>query len=81
MASIESPLILLISIAIGVAIQLFLEGANHADSIGWWYTIYSAAVYAVPIFVLIKLGAVWRRWRARKNIRTSTHDSSPASRE
>lgn len=66
MESRESLLILSISIAIGIAIQLFLEGTNRADSIGWWYTIYSAVVYAVPIFVLTKLGAVWRRRRTQK---------------
>jgi hypothetical protein len=66
MESRESLLAFLISIAIGIAIQLFLEGTNRADSIGWWYTIYSAVVYAVPIFVLIKLGTVWRRRRAQR---------------
>lgn len=50
--------IAIVSLTIALAAQLILEATHRADSIGWWYTLGSAAVYAVPIFIAIKLLAL-----------------------
>jgi hypothetical protein len=35
-----------------VCVQLFLERSRRADSLGWWYTLYSAAAYTVAAFLV-----------------------------
>lgn len=64
MVSKEKLLILLTSVVIGLSIQLSLEAAGRADSIGWWYTLFSALIYTFPIFILVRLAVSWRRKRA-----------------
>ena len=47
-----------------ILVQLWLEKTNRADSVGWWYTIYCAAIYSAGILVvllLLRLG-----WRASR---------------
>jgi hypothetical protein len=47
-----------------VLVQLWLERTHRADSIGLWYTIYSAALYSIGILVaLVLLRTLWRATR------------------
>lgn len=46
---------ILIVFSLSVATQIWLERNNFADSIGAWYTLYSAAIYTIIIAVLLFL--------------------------
>ena len=50
---------ILIVFSLSVATQIWLERNNFADSIGAWYTLYSAAIYtiisAALLFLLLKI--------------------------
>jgi hypothetical protein len=49
-----------------IAVQWWLERTHRVDSIGVWYTLYSAAIHSVCIlialFVFRALWRVTRRW-------------------
>jgi len=62
----ENLLLLLVSIGVAILIQVFLEWTNHADSLGWWYVAYSALIYALPVFLVLKIGLRWWRSSAEK---------------
>ena len=38
---------------IALCVQVLLERMHKADSIGLWYTLYSATIYATGAFVLV----------------------------
>ena len=59
MALRKNLLLLLISVAVALIIQVVLESSGRADSLGWWYTAYSALIYTLPIFVVAKIGLYW----------------------
>ena len=46
---------ILIVFSLSVATQIWLERNNLADSIGAWYTLYSAAIYTIIIAALLFL--------------------------
>ena len=48
---------LLIVFSLSVATQIWLERNNFADSIGAWYTLYSAVIYTIIIAALLYLGS------------------------
>jgi hypothetical protein len=50
-----------------VAAQLLLEGTGRADSIGAWYTLYSALVYTAIVVVVVAIGFALTRKRRREN--------------
>jgi hypothetical protein len=54
--------LLVIVFMVGLAIQVVLEWSGYSDSLGWWYTIYCAIVYTVPIFIILKAS----RWLYKK---------------
>jgi hypothetical protein len=58
MSKLNWILLLLVIFSAAVLVQLWLEERNQADSIGLWYTLYSAVVYTLivytPIFVFVK---------------------------
>ena len=57
-------------LALTVVLQLVMEYTNHADSLGWWYTLYSAVIYAIPIYLLLKVILILRnRLRREKSVR------------
>lgn len=48
-------IIILIVFLLSVATQIWLERNNFADSIGVWYTLYSAAIYTIIFAALLFL--------------------------
>jgi len=46
---------ILVVFSLSVVTQIWLERNNLADSIGAWYTLYSAAIYTVIIAALLFL--------------------------
>ena len=46
---------ILIVFSLSVVAQILLERNNFADSIGAWYTLYSAAIYTIIIAALLFL--------------------------
>ena len=46
---------ILIVFSLSVATQIWLERNNLADSIGAWYTLYSATIYTIIIAALLFL--------------------------
>ena len=46
---------ILIVFSLSVVTQMWLERNNFADSIGAWYTLYSAAIYTIIIAALLFL--------------------------
>jgi hypothetical protein len=52
---------------VAVAAQLLLERTGGADSIGVWYTLYSALVYTAIIVVIVAIGLALTRKRRRDN--------------
>ena len=46
---------ILIVFLLSVVAQILLERNNFADSIGAWYTLYSAAIYTIIIATLLFL--------------------------
>jgi len=54
MRNLRSMIFALLPLVFGAAVcvQLFLEHSRRADSLGWWYTLYSAAVYTLAVFLV-----------------------------
>lgn len=48
-------LVILCAFLASLIVQLLLEYFHRSDSIGIWYTIYSAIIYTVVIVAVIKL--------------------------
>ena len=43
----------------------FIEAANPFDSLGWWYSVYVAIAFSVPVALLIA-GAVYLVAKTRR---------------
>lgn len=48
-------LLFLAFFVIALCVQVLLERMHRADSIGFWYTLYSAIIYAAGAFVLVRV--------------------------
>lgn len=52
-----------------IAIQVFLEWTGHADSIGIWYTLYSAIIYTAIVVILFAIALALRKRNRERRAR------------
>jgi len=59
-------LVILAVFVVCLAVQYWREATHRSDSVGWWYTLYSAGAYAVVILVVgFALRFTWRALRGQ----------------
>ncbi len=54
-------LLTLFALVLSVGFQIWLERTNRADSLGLWYTLFSATIYTVLLLLVAKVVVVVRR--------------------
>ncbi len=59
-------LIIAVVFVSSIAIQLWMEATNRADSIGVGYTFYSALTYTIMVLIIVAFGALILKFIGRK---------------
>jgi hypothetical protein len=58
----------IVTVATTLTLQRWLEQAHKVDSLGLWFTVYCAVIYAIPVLSgAAVLATIWRSSRRASN--------------